>query len=131
MTNNVEGNSLRVLKIMTPPPFDFSRETISEDGNKVTFPAVPGTSVSIEPILSCPHDSEVHRARFMPQCSHVVATRSANQSVDVFDLSKAVQSMNSLQNGDGDDSTTHVQHDAHVMTLHGPERMGWGLEWND
>ena len=116
-TSDGEQNHLMVGEIKlpvedTPVAVKQYNETEGEMGG---FGGVGGR---VEIVQKINHDGEVNRVRYMPQKTHVVATKTVTADVCIFDLTAHP----SMPTSDGPAEPD--------LILRGHEKEGYGLSWN-
>eukprot|EP00998_Keelungia_sp_KM082_P001249 NODE_1147_length_1448_cov_73.689629_g1136_i0.p1 GENE.NODE_1147_length_1448_cov_73.689629_g1136_i0~~NODE_1147_length_1448_cov_73.689629_g1136_i0.p1 ORF type:complete len:411 (+),score=40.90 NODE_1147_length_1448_cov_73.689629_g1136_i0:106-1338(+) len=73
---------------------------------------------AFEPRYRIPHNGGVNRARAMPQSPSVIATKTSNASVDIFDVTKT-------RANDGGEAVVEAD-----LCLSGHKKEGHGLDWS-
>jgi histone-binding protein RBBP4 len=119
-TSDNEQNHLMIAEARLPlEDTDIdARQYKSSGNNSASDLGGFGGSGQIEIVQKINHPSEVNRARFMPQNPDLIATKSANAEVLVFDKTKhpSKPSKNGQCNPD--------------LRLNGHKKEGYGLSWN-
>ncbi|CAJ0944761.1 unnamed protein product, partial [Mesorhabditis belari] len=112
-----EQNHLVIAKVRIP------NEDVRVDANRFDFDhsefngfGSQAGKIDIEQRIN--HDGEVNRARYMPQNPHIIATKSPNTEVYVFNY----QNFPQIPPNDGQCKPT--------LKLRGHTKEGYGLSWN-
>lgn len=117
-THTADGapNYLQIVTVQlpdeTPPPADRYDEERGEMGG---YGAGDGARIQVTQRI--PHAGEVNRARFMPQNPYLIATRTVQGDVLVFDYTKHALSPA------GDECQPDIRLKGHTLE-------GYGLSWN-
>ncbi len=86
-TSGDEKNFLQVATVNLPNP-ETEIDARKFDEEKQECGGFGGVNGKVEIKIKIPHDGEVNRARYMPQNSFIVATKTPSSDVFVFDVSK-------------------------------------------
>jgi len=108
-TSNNEQNYLLIAKVQLP---------LSEEKDKEVVDSPTKKSHKIQIEYEIPHQGEVNRARYMPQQSNVIATKTVSGEIHIFDYFK-----HPLK------PETHLQVKPELKLL-GHEKEGYGLAWS-
>ncbi|CAI2314043.1 unnamed protein product [Caenorhabditis sp. 36 PRJEB53466] len=111
-----EQNHLLISKICMPTDdaqFDSSRY----DTERSEYGGFGSVSGKVEPDVKINHEGEVNRARYMPQTSNIIATKSPSADVYIFDYEKHEKNPPA--------NTFNP-----LIKLKGHTKEGYGLSWN-
>ena len=116
-TNDGEQNYLMIAEARLPLE-DTEIDARKYDEERGEAGGFAGVSAKIEITQRINHDGEVNRARYMPQNPYLIATKSPNADVYVFDWSK---------HGSKPDADGSFKPD---LVLKGHNKEGYGLAWS-
>lgn len=114
-TSNRETNYLMIADVVLPTE-ESSIEQIKESHKSDSLGSTSGGKVEIKTKVI--HEGEVNRARYMPQKTSIIATKSPSSDVFIFDMSKQP----STPKPDGV-CKPDIRLKGHTME-------GYGLSWN-
>ena len=104
-SSNEEANSVIISEVRLP--FTTKASADGQHNPKLQ------NSGKVETIQRIPHDGHVNRARYMPQNPNIIATKSSNKDVFIFDRTKA-----------------SAPKDTRQLRLVGHTEEGYGLSWD-
>ncbi|KAJ4455188.1 putative Histone-binding protein RBBP7 [Paratrimastix pyriformis] len=113
-TSDSEPNYLFLAEVRVPLSSAMNLEGGLTGDDVEGFKSITG---KIEVIQKINHDGEVHRARYMPQNTSMIATKTVNADVNVFNY----------QNHPTRSTSRGCKPD---VVLKGHSKEGWGLSWN-
>ncbi|KAK0422688.1 hypothetical protein QR680_007721 [Steinernema hermaphroditum] len=112
-----EQNHLIIAKISLPnDEVQFEAPKFDEEKNN-EFGGFGSVAAKVEIEIKINHDGEVHRARYMPQIPTMLATKSPNSDVFLFDYTK--------HRSNAEPGSFSPQ-----LRLRGHSKEGYGLSWN-
>ena len=109
-TSKAEQEQLIIADVKLPLEDTLSTQKLYHENDPSEINYYTKTENKVEPLVHINHQGEVNRARAMPQKHNIIATKSSNSSVYLFDYTK---------------ESNHLQ-----LTLEGHHKEGYGLEWS-
>ena len=86
-TSNSEPNSVILMKVKLPLE-DTEIDVRKYDDENGELGGFGGVDSKINMHIRINHEGDVNRARYMPQNSNLIGTKSSNNDVYIFDISK-------------------------------------------
>lgn len=115
-TSGTHANYLIILRVQLPS-YDLQRNpNLSALRNPHGYGAITS---KVENFIKIPHDGDINKARMMPQNNFLIATKSSNNKVLLFDYSK--------HSSEPEDGKAVCRPE---LTLDGHDDEGFGLSWN-
>lgn len=119
-TSGTHANYLIILKVMLPS-YDLQR---NPNVTSMRHPSGYGAINSkVENFIKIPHDGDINKARLMPQNPFLIATKSSNNKVLLFDYEKH-------ESDPGEPAEGRKVSCRPDMVLEGHDDEGFGLSWN-
>eukprot|EP00055_Hartaetosiga_balthica_P003570 m.8261 g.8261 ORF g.8261 m.8261 type:complete len:453 (+) comp3068_c0_seq1:88-1446(+) len=115
-TSATEPNYLLIANVQLPNP-DANVDARKYDDERGEYGGFGSVSGKIEVKMRMNHPGEVHRARYLPQNPHIIATKTPSPEVLIFDITK--------HPSDPKDNEVNCQ-----LKLRGHKKEGYGLSWN-
>eukprot|EP01084_Bolivina_argentea_P296921 511454_1 len=116
-TNETEQDYLMIAEVKLPT-IDPKKLSDKYKHSCDVYGGFGGAAGKIEIIQKITHNGEVNRARYMPQNSNIIGTKTKHSSINIFDRRKHT---NKPIKGDKCRP---------IIICNGHEKEGYGLEWN-
>eukprot|EP01083_Nonionella_stella_P094325 264590_1 len=118
-TNDTERDYLMIAEVKLPT-VDVSKlsEKYKQQSQCDVYGGFGGAAGKFDIVQKIPHNGEANRARYMPQNSNIIASKTKHGSINIFDRRKYPSKP---------DKGSRFKA---TMVLSGHEAEGYGLEWN-